>query len=60
MSRPILKLVGILAFAVAVVYATDKLAVWLFRAPCLGVASVPSSRADSPFGEALGAVGLQE
>jgi hypothetical protein len=46
MSRPILKLVGILAFAVAVVYAADNLAVRLFKAPFLGVASVPPSRAD--------------
>ena len=46
MSRPVLKLVGILAFAMAVVYATDHLAVWLFKAPFLGIASVRRSRAD--------------
>ena len=46
MSRRVLNLVEILAFAVAVVYATDKLAVWLFKAPLLGLASVPRSRAD--------------
>ena len=46
MSRRILNFLEILAFAVAVVYATDKLAVWLFKAPFLGLASVPPSRAD--------------